>query len=266
MNQSFTFGSLFSGIGGMDLGLETAGMTCRWQVEIDPFCQSILQKHWPNVTRYKDVKHVGANNLERVDLICGGFPCQPHSVAGSRAASQDERDLWPEFMRIIRELAPRWVVAENVRGLLSSENGRFFGNILRDLAQSGYDAEWEVLPASAFGAPHNRERTIFIAYPYSEFMEGRYVFGDCPPESRQEAYLGQSGGVDGTALWEKAISDLCREDDGLPAGLDQTSARKHRRFRLKVLGNAVVPQIFTWIGSRILVNAYNHIPMIEEVV
>ncbi len=161
-----TFGSLFAGIGGFDLGLERAGMKCSWQVEIDDYANKVLEKHWPDVKRCKDVRECGSHNLESVDLICGGFPCQPHSLAGKRQASNDERDLWEEFSRIIRELRPRYVVAENVPGILSSESGRFFGRVLRDLAACGYDAEWQCLPASAFGAPHRRDRVWIVAYPF----------------------------------------------------------------------------------------------------
>lgn len=135
------FGSLFAGIGGFDLGLEKAGMKCAWQVEIDDYATQVLQRHWPDVRRHRDIKECGRHNLEPVDLICGGFPCQPHSLAGKRKASADDRDLWGEFSRIIRELRPRYVVAENVPGLLSSEVGRFFGRVLRDLAESGYDTK-----------------------------------------------------------------------------------------------------------------------------
>ncbi len=158
--MTFTFGSLFSGIGGIDLGLERAGMSCSWQVEIDEYAQKVLAKHWPNVARYGDVYTVGKDTLAGVDLIAGGFPCQPHSLAGGRQASEDERDLWPEFYRIIRELKPRFVLGENVLGLLSSEGGTFFGTILRQLAEAGYDVEWGVLRASDVGAPHQRERPL----------------------------------------------------------------------------------------------------------
>lgn len=162
--MTFTFGSLFSGMGGIDLGLCRAGMQCKWQVEKDAFCQKVLAKHWPNVTRYGDVRTVGRDTLEAVDLIAGGFPCQPHSLAGERQSSEDERDLWPEFYRLICELKPRWVLGENVLGLLSSENGSFFSTILRQLAEAGYDAEWFVLRASDVGAPHQRERVFFVAH------------------------------------------------------------------------------------------------------
>lgn len=136
-----TFGSLFAGIGGFDLGLERAGMSCRWQVEIDPWCRKVLTKHWPHVQKYGDIRELRGDKLEPVNLICGGFPCQPHSLAGKRKASQDERDLWGGFANIIKRVNPRWVLVENVPGLLSSEDGRYFGRILRELATLGYDAE-----------------------------------------------------------------------------------------------------------------------------
>lgn len=166
-----TVGSLFAGIGGFDLGFERAGFQIRWQVEIDAYCRQVLAKHWPTVERFTDVRACGRHNLATVDVLCGGFPCQPHSQVGRRQGSADERDLWPEFARLIRELEPRWVVAENVPGLLSTEAGRFFGAILGDLAACGYDAEWDCLSASAFGAPHRRDRVWIVAYPQIGRME-----------------------------------------------------------------------------------------------
>ncbi len=195
-------GSLFSGIGGLDLGLERAGMEVVWQVEIDEFCQRVLAQHWPDVARFRDVRdchgaeadsvdhpkrrrHLeqdgqtapieasdGAEDglpcttghLAYVDLICGGFPCQPVSHAGKRRGSADERWLWPEFLRIIREVRPRWALVENVPGLLSIDAGRLFGGVLRDLAESGYDAEWDIVSAADVGAPHLRERVFIVAH------------------------------------------------------------------------------------------------------
>ena len=153
-------GSLFSGIGGFDLGLERAGHTVVWQVEQDEFCRKVLAKHWPNVTRYEDVHDVGRLNLPHVDLICGGFPCQPVSLTGKGLAQADERWLWPEFARIIRELRPAYVLLENVPGLLV----RGFGDVLGDLAALGYDAEWFVLSAADMGAPHLRRRAFVVAH------------------------------------------------------------------------------------------------------
>ena len=113
----------------MDLGLDRAGMECAWQVEIDEYCLKVLEKHWPDVPKYKDVKDVGKENLKTVDLIAGGFPCQPHSVAGKRKGAEDDRNLWPEFIRIIRDLKPRFVLGENVPGIVTT----YLDTVLSDL-------------------------------------------------------------------------------------------------------------------------------------
>ena len=148
--MTLTVGSLFSGIGGFDLGFEKAGMEIRWQVEIDEFCQKVLEQHWPNVERFDDIKNI--QELPYVDLICGGFPCQPVSTCGRHKGDEDERWLWPEFYRIVCMVKPKWIVVENVIGLLSAKNGQLFGGILANLAQIGYNAEWQVLRASDLGA------------------------------------------------------------------------------------------------------------------
>jgi len=156
-----TFGSLFAGIGGFDLGLERAGMTCAWQVEREPYAVRVLEKHWPNVRRHDDVCTFPPEegNWE-VDLICGGFPCQDISVAGKGAGLAGERSgLWHEMHRIIGELRPRYVIVENVAALLS----RGMETVLGELSEIGYDAEWHVIPASAVGAPHRRERVWIVA-------------------------------------------------------------------------------------------------------
>lgn len=269
-DKKLKVGSLFAGIGGFDYGLELAGgFQIEWQIEIDPFCQQVLAKHWPNATRYGDIRECGIGRkyiLSHIDVLCGGFPCQPHSLAGQRKASEDERDLWSEFYRLIRELKPRWVVAENVRGLLSSEDGAFFGNVLRDLAGCGYDAEWRVLCASDIGAPHERERVFIVAYPSSK-------------------------GQQTSRPWQQTITSLKRSQNifhfldtwlsqsrvggnvyGLPSQLDRhrwpagqryeqytyepvrtTSERiPHRKDRLKALGNSIVPQLPALIGKAIV--------------
>ena len=154
------FGSLFAGIGGFDLGLERSGMSCQWQVEIEDYPTKILEKHWPEVHRERDIKECSGSNLEPVDLICGGFPCQDISVAGTGAGLAGERSgLWYEMHRIIGDIKPRWVVVENVAALLS----RGMDVVLRDLSTIGYDCEWHVISASAVGAPHRRERVWIIA-------------------------------------------------------------------------------------------------------
>jgi DNA (cytosine-5)-methyltransferase 1 len=143
-----------------------AGMECSWMVEVDKFGSQILKHQWPEAKIYGDIYTIDGKELEPVDLICGGFPCQPVSVAGKRGGTSDERWLWGEFARIIRQVKPRWVVAENVTGLLSANSGRAFAEVLRDLAQGGYDAVWDVYPAGGpggVGAPHRRERIFIVA-------------------------------------------------------------------------------------------------------
>jgi DNA (cytosine-5)-methyltransferase 1 len=158
---TLTVGSLFSGIGGLELGLERAGMRTVFQVERDPYACKVLAKHWPNVPRFSDVREVGAHNLPACDVLCGGFPCQDISTAGKRAGIDGERSgLWSEYARIVRELRPRYVLVENVSALLV----RGLERVLGDLAACGYDAEWDCIPAAAVGAPHRRDRIFVVAY------------------------------------------------------------------------------------------------------
>ena len=145
-----TVGSLFAGIGGFDLGLERAGFEIKWQVEIDPFCNKILAKHWPNVKRYGDIKNV--TKLEPVDLICGGFPCQPFSCAGKQRGKEDDRYLWPEMFRVIQETKPTWVIGENVTGFINLG----LDDCISDLERAGYAVQPFIIPACAVGAPHRR--------------------------------------------------------------------------------------------------------------
>lgn len=159
--MTLTVGSLFSGIGGFDLGLERAGMKIIWQSEIDPFACKVLKKHWPDVPNLGDITKVDWSEVERPDVICGGYPCQPFSQAGKRGGENDARHLWPAMHNAIRVLRPRYALMENVRGHLSLG----FNRVLGDLAEIGYDAEWQVIPAAAVGAPHKRERVFVVAYP-----------------------------------------------------------------------------------------------------
>lgn len=160
-----TFGSLFAGIGGIDLGLERAGWEARWQVEIDDFAASVLARHWPDVPRYRDVREVGAHNLEPVDLIAGGFPCQDISVAGKGAGLDGERSgLWFEHLRIVQELRPTWVLAENVPALRT----RGADLVLDGLAAAGYAAWPLVVGARHVGAPHRRDRVWIVAHREGE--------------------------------------------------------------------------------------------------
>lgn len=233
--RPLTVGSLFAGIGGFDLGLERAGFEIKWQVEIDPFCRAVLAKHWPQVRRYEDVRTVGAE-LERVDVLAGGFPCQDISSAGPRTGIEGVRSgLWSEFDRLIRVLRPRFVIVENTKGLLE----RGFGRVVGDLADAGYDAEWACLRAKDFGAPHFRPRVFIVAYPNSQHVEARV--GLCNAE---EGPIFAGDHPQRLTFWLEA--------EGLAARMDDGVSTAPYRLRVEAVGNSIVPQIAEWIGRRIL--------------
>jgi DNA (cytosine-5)-methyltransferase 1 len=234
-----TFGSLFSGCGGMDEGLESAGMVCRWQVEIDEFCRTVLSKRWPSVPKWDDVKTFNPTNEQAVTCLAGGFPCQDISYAGYGHGLDGARSgLWFEMRRIIRLLRPSYVIVENVAALLD----RGLGRVLRDLADSGFDATWEVLSACAFGAPHMRRRLFIVAY--ANGLDGRPRVRN--PLARQDRTL---QAIDGSprarASWQARLanpSELYRGADGVPFG----------RNRNRAIGNAVCPAVAEYIGRRII--------------
>lgn len=238
--------SLFSGIGGLDLAAEAAGFTSVGQCEWADYPTKVLEKHWPNVPRWRDIRTLTGDDFyartgrRSVTVLSAGFPCQPHSLCGHRKASDDERDLWPDTFRCIREIKPRWFIGENVPGLLTSEDGRFFGRVLRDLALGGYFAGWVCLPAHAVGAPFWGERVAIVAASDS-------VRRDCLDKGKQvrlaDINLESDAWKASRSAYlpfhvEWAVSEpergIHRNDDGLPFALD----------RLKCLGNAVVPQQF----------------------
>jgi DNA (cytosine-5)-methyltransferase 1 len=248
--------SLFSGIGGLDLAAEWAGFTTVGQCEWADYPTKVLEKHWPAVERWRDVGDFTAKSFRdrtgigSVTVLSGGFPCQPHSCAGKRKASGDERDLWPEYRRVISEIRPKWVVAENVPGLLSSESGRFFRGILRDLSELGFDVGWCTYPAAWVGATHRRERVFTIAHANSTGTNkcaqvGRSN-GDIHRQNRQttkevkEGFRLNGAGKDGCnwimARWGAPIGIF----EPRICGADNEPA--HWVDRLKCLGNAVVPQ------------------------
>ena len=171
-----TFGSLFSGIGGFDLGFERSGMECKWQVEIEPFCLEILSKHWPDVKKYNDVRRAGKQNLESVELVCGGFPCQNLSLAGKREGLAGSKSgLWFEFYRILEEIRPKWVVIENVPGMLSSNKGQDFAIILQGLVELRYGICWRIFNSKNFGVPQSRRR-VFIVGSFGTGNSGKVLF------------------------------------------------------------------------------------------
>lgn len=199
-------GSLCSGIGGLELGLERAiGGRTIWQVEVSAFCRGILARHWPDATRYEDIHTVGPE-LAPVDWVCAGFPCQPASTAGLRRGVEDDRWLWPEVARVVRVVRPRRVLLENVRGLLSLDGGRPWGACLADLDELGYHCVWGVFHASDVGSPHGRPRLFCLAYMAdTDTRRGE----ERPAVERDVSVPGESGvrreelaDADGVREWE----------------------------------------------------------------
>lgn len=278
-------GSLFSGIGGFDLGLDRAGFDIEWQVEIDPYCRAVLARHFPEARRFADVREIGAGVLPPVDLLCGGFPCQDLSVAGRGAGIDGARSgLWSEFARLIRELRPGYVLVENVPALLSGKGKRWdrapIGRVLGDLAAVRYDAEWACLSAGEFGAPHLRKRVWILAYPSRDAEAGPAA---SPGSERQRARAGRAEGggrpgelADPDDERREEVVGLAaegRQGQGNPLGGAPVEGGEvwpshpwatepdvgrvahgvpDRVERLAALGNALVPQIAEWIGRRII--------------
>lgn len=246
-------GSLFSGIGGLELGLEWAGLgPVLWQVEKDPFCQAVLARHWPHAQRFEDVCTVGPSVLRRVRLICGGFPCQDLSFAGKGAGLAGTRSsLWWEYARIIRDMGPAVVVVENVPGIRS----RGLDAVLGTLAALGYDAEWHSFRASDVGAPHRRERVFVIAWSVANPNRGRWeeLGSGGILDGEREAFRDHTDGRDGAGVadaegtrwpvrrgasgehtgWARLANDgrrpvepsMGREPHGIPAQMDRWPAR-----------------------------------------
>ncbi len=158
-------GSLFSGIGGFDLAAEWMGWENIFNCEWEEFPRKVLKHHFPNAKQYGDIKEFNASTYAgRIDILTGGFPCQPYSTAGKRKGKEDERHLWPEMLRVIRECSPRWIVGENVRGLVNWNGGLVFEEVCADLEAHGYSVQPFILPACAVNAPHRRDRVWFIAH------------------------------------------------------------------------------------------------------
>ena len=239
--KPLTFGSLFAGIGGFDLGFERAGMVCKWQVEIDPYCQKVLAKHWPDVRRWDDVRTWPQPDTEPVDVICGGFPCQDISTANIewQGLDGDRSGLFFEAVRVVKEMQPAFVVLENVAALLT----RGMDRVLWTLAEVGYDAEWHCIPASAVGLPHERQRAFIIAYASSEGRE-RPVAHNGTPFRKEKTFPVDRNSRPEQWLRMVASRTALRSGDGVSCAME--------RRRIKGLGNAVVPQVAEWIGRRIV--------------
>ena len=249
---------LFSGIGGFSLGLERAGMETIAFCEIEPFCQKVLRKHWPDVPIYDDVKELTnerlrADGITDIDIITGGFPCQDLSVAGKqKGITGDRSGLWSELSRIISEIRPKYAIMENVPALISGDSGRWFGKVLGDLAEIGYDAEWYCIPASYVGAPHIRDRVWILAYPakvgwdIQEHKKTVTLHGEQLQNFEQPGYRWErkNGGHSMEHVGWTVKPDVHGSNDDVP--------RKLAESAIGAFGNAVVPQIPELIGRAIM--------------
>lgn len=231
-------------------------MECVGQVEIDRYCNQVLEKHWPLVKRLHDVREVTGNEFGTIELVCGGVPCQPASYAGKRRGVHDNRWLWPEAFRIVRNVKPTWCLFENVRGLTSLEQGMVFDSLLSELESIGYEVQTFIVPACAVDVPHRRDRVWILGHSTSEAISDADSAG---LSNRTEQHWGTSASVGagissagGRGIVSDNISVGCghwsveppvgRVADGVPGRVD----------RLKALGNAVVPQVVTEIGRSIM--------------
>ncbi|MCZ9350751.1 DNA (cytosine-5-)-methyltransferase [Streptomyces mutabilis] len=245
--------SLFSGIGGIELGLERAGMTTVGQVEMNPFCQRVLAHHWPEAPRHDDVctapEWWSSQPRPRVHVVAGGFPCQPFSVAGKQLGVADERWMWPAMAAVVGHVRPHYVVVENVGRLVRDTDA--FGWMLGDLARLGFDAEWKVLSAPEFGAPQAERKRVYVV-AHTQSLNGTSRSGMGPSRERQSplATRGLHGlpvAARGKAArkWLEAEPRVDRLVDGIPNQVEQLAA----------YGNAVIPAAAEHIG-RLIVEDY----------
>jgi DNA (cytosine-5)-methyltransferase 1 len=275
-SKPLTFGSLFAGIGGFDLGLERAGMVCKWQVEIDEYAGRVLQTRWPSVARWGNVETFPPDDGDEwhVDAICAGPPCQPISQAGHRKGSDDERWMWGECLRVIATLKPRLFVAENPTMLLRNDGGRTFRGILAALASIGYESEWHVVTAASVGAPHRRGRVFVMAHANEQrwrwcdetgALQGLGAPGNQPAGSGAKGGCGRQemAATEGNARHVRRRRKAAERVPGLPRAprLDWPTEPDVGRVvdgfptrvdRLRCLGNAVVPQVAEFIAREML--------------
>ncbi len=265
-----THGSLFSGIGGFDLAAEWMGWENVFHCEWNEFGQKVLKHYWPNAISYENIKETDFNiHRGRIDILTGGFPCQPYSTAGKRLGKQDDRHLWPEMLRAIREIQPSWIVGENVRGLINWNGGMVFDEVQADLESEGYEVQPFLLPACGVNAPHRRDRIWFVAHSKSSAStrKPREISGktkeengggvkSSPPSQQQiqlpdepdsvrpemETLATQKNQGSG---WQNfpTVSPLHNGNDGISSRLDGITFPKWRNESIKAGGNAVVPQV-----------------------
>jgi DNA (cytosine-5)-methyltransferase 1 len=277
--RKLTHGSLFSGIGGFDLAAEWMGWDNKFHCEWNEFGQKVLHHYWPMAESFTDITKTDFKKYYgKIDILTGGFPCQPYSSAGKRKGKEDERHLWPEMLRTIREVSPRFVVGENVRGLTNWNGGMVFEEVCAELESYGYQVAPIIIPACALNAPHKRERIWFIAYAESSYNgrelrelgikkkeNGRngqnYTFrkSSCIHDKRtttnstssrrgQNNWTRKSGLTNETSKrndWDNfpTQSPVCSRNDGFSSRLDGITFSKWRNESIKAYGNAIVPQV-----------------------
>jgi DNA (cytosine-5)-methyltransferase 1 len=271
---SMTHGSLFSGIGGFDLAADWMGWENRFHCEWNEFGRKVLDYYWPEAESFHDITKTDFKKYANgIDVLTGGFPCQPYSTAGKRLGKADDRHLWPEMLRAIREIKPRFVVAENVSGLISWNGGMVFHEVQSDLEAEGYEVIPFLIPACGINAPHKRERVWFVAntknvrHEQSRNTRERWAgLADCdsdgdaantktsgiqgdgadrqqePSAQAGQGILGCNSPGDYWAEWPTQ-PPIRGRNDGLPAGLDGITVSKHRQESIKAYGNAIVPHV-----------------------
>ena len=243
--KELTHLSLFTGIGGLDLAAEWAGFRTVGQCEWADFPRAVLEKNWPNVPKWRDIHDLTADDFFQrtgctpggVTCISGGFPCQPHSVIGKRLAENDERHLWPEFVRVVRELRPKYVVGENVNGLLST----IHESVCTDLENEGYEVWTFCVPAHAVGAHHERYRVFIIGISKSQpgFQTDKAPNTAGTQRQARTDSLQQSWNHLPGTYWAVHKPPVCGMVNGIP---DWMGGYKGFRQRMQCYGNAVVPQ------------------------
>ena len=279
---------LFSGIGGFSLALERVGFKTIGFCEIDPYCRLLLQKHWKGVTIHNDIKKLEAKDISKpVDILTGGFPCQPYSVAGKQKGTDDNRYLWPDMFRIIKEVKPTFVIAENVRGIINIQNGMVFETVCSDLEAEGFEVQSFIIPAAGVGAPHKRERVWIVGYSKhngsltskierrntetstrtqegtNTTLEPKRTSGSrnnvTMENTRRKLYERPSVGEKNEDETRKEITDQHQRSSSTSWGSWQSEPNvgrvangvPQRAHRLRGLGNAIVPQIAEEIGKAI---------------
>jgi DNA (cytosine-5)-methyltransferase 1 len=281
---------LFSGIGGFSLGLESTGFfeTIGF-VEKDKFCQKVLKKHWSNINIEEDIRNVKGERYA-AEVITGGFPCQPFSVAGKRKSTADDRYLWDEMLRVIRETKPRWVIGENVEGIVNINEGMVLRQVLNDLENEGFKSQCIIIPASGIGAWHQRKRIWIIANTNTRLSirenqeiqsRGNAITNGSEDVSNSECILphGCSSTTRNSNTKQSGLecnesgnrnkvwceTERCSEQVGsrktwwqtqsticgIPDGLS-TKLYEDRSNRIRALGNSIVPQIARQIGLSIM--------------